>query len=239
MKTYQSSVLATPVPISVARILLPGESVRPVPKASGYWASSHGRIISTKGKQARVLKSSIAPGHPYPFVELQLDRSEPTKFGRDTKRRTLRVHRIVAEAWYGLPPDEPGVTYDVHHIDGDPQNNTPSNLEYLDRSRHCMVTIAQGQHPSAKLTPREVWIARCDAYLEGTHSVVERLEAEKGMHSLSVRRALRGQSWAAVPMPRDQPTAEQLAQVLSVPLSEAEHLLAFSPFVTIMDRSAA
>ena len=44
------------------------------------------------------------------------------------------VHRVVAHAFLGLPPDEE--TWQVHHRDGNPSNNCLDNLEYLTHSQN-------------------------------------------------------------------------------------------------------
>ena len=44
-----------------------------------------------------------------------------------------RIHRLIAQSIYGTIPDG----HDVHHIDGDKQNNSPENLEVIDRKTHA------------------------------------------------------------------------------------------------------
>lgn len=45
----------------------------------------------------------------------------------DGKYKTKLVHRLVAEAFYGSPPDG---LIQVRHLDGDQLNNQPENLDY-------------------------------------------------------------------------------------------------------------
>ena len=55
------------------------------------------------------------------------------------KRVTARIHRLVAEAFIGNIPSG----YEVHHIDGNRQNNKLSNLEILSKKEHTAKTMAQ------------------------------------------------------------------------------------------------
>ena len=60
------------------------------------------------------------------------------------KTKDMRSHRLIAAGFLGPPP---GPGYDVDHIDGDPENNMPSNLQYLNRKEHgtktCGVPVVQ------------------------------------------------------------------------------------------------
>lgn len=47
------------------------------------------------------------------------------------RRRQVRVHRLVCEAFHGPPPE---VTYHADHIDTDPTNNAATNLRWLSPS---------------------------------------------------------------------------------------------------------
>jgi hypothetical protein len=58
----------------------------------------------------------------------------------DGERRHVKQHRLIAERMIGreLRADE-----DVHHIDGNKQNNDPSNLQVLSHAEHSRVTNSQ------------------------------------------------------------------------------------------------
>ena len=67
--------------------------------------------------------------------------------------RHVKKHRLVAETIIGRPLLD---TEDVHHIDGNKQNNDPSNLEILDHGvhsthhnleRHAALRKARGAKP--------------------------------------------------------------------------------------------
>ena len=47
-------------------------------------------------------------------------------------KRTFRVHKLVARAFFGEPPTP---KMDVLHIDGNKSNNAAANLRYVDSTR--------------------------------------------------------------------------------------------------------
>lgn len=76
------------------------------------------------------------------------------------KDKTMRVHRLVAEAF--ILNSENKDT--VNHIDGNKQNNTVSNLEWVDRTEQMLHAYALGlktsrvgsNNSNAKLTDEQV-----------------------------------------------------------------------------------
>lgn len=48
------------------------------------------------------------------------------------KSKTIKIHKLVAEAFIGDRP----LNYDINHIDGNKQNNVYTNLEYCTRSEN-------------------------------------------------------------------------------------------------------
>lgn len=55
-------------------------------------------------------------------------------------RSGVKVHRIVAECWYGLKPS----SMDTAHKDGNRLNNAPDNLMYCSRSANMKHKVAHG-----------------------------------------------------------------------------------------------
>lgn len=118
-----------------------------------------GRAGSTRHLPARILKPSPIPGG-YLAVNLR----------KNGKGHPMRVHRLVAEAFLGKPRKVTEVgwtqTQLVAHNDGDPSNNTVSNLRYATVRENAQDRIMHGtqsrgeRHPNSKLTKSDVLAIR-------------------------------------------------------------------------------
>lgn len=100
-----------------SNLLVPDEVWREIPGYDGdYFASDKGRILSLCRNKPRILKPFICSNEGnrtgYYYVEI--------------RGQKQRVHRLVALAFLENPEDKPV----VHHIDGNPLNNTLKNLAY-------------------------------------------------------------------------------------------------------------
>ena len=95
--------------------------VRPCEGWDGYYASTCGNIISTRGLFPLVLQQYNDRG--YAKVCLKY---------RDGKTANLKVHRAVAQAFLESPSKDRhgGLRDQVNHIDGDKLNNKVANLEW-------------------------------------------------------------------------------------------------------------
>lgn len=104
--------------------------------------------ITSKKTQKHIVQHDNNSG--YPTVTL-LVLDKPKTYKR------LLVHRLVAETYLGLSKG-----YQVNHIDGNKQNNSVSNLEWVTRSQNMQHAIANGLmkigegHHNAKLTEIQV-----------------------------------------------------------------------------------
>lgn len=59
------------------------------------------------------------------------------------------IYRKIYESHYGpIPIDETGRTYEIHHIDGNSENNDISNLKCVSIQEHYNIHILKeiGQH---------------------------------------------------------------------------------------------
>jgi hypothetical protein len=113
------------------RLASPGVQIKPLP-FENYWATSDGRIISTKFRRANALSPGVS-WHGYSRVVLYL---------RGNKR-AYYVHRLIALAFMGSPP--PGRNQ-VAHIDGLKSNNCVSNLKYSDQYENNVLDKAAHGH---------------------------------------------------------------------------------------------
>lgn len=124
-----------------------------IPNFSRYEASSLGRLRSINYKNTGkkvVLKPSICEDG---YLKTML-------LSDNGKYKSWRVHKFVALAFLGLIPKG----LEINHIDGNKQNNRPSNLEYCTRSYNCKHSFDLGlQKPKkgelngmAKLTEKDV-----------------------------------------------------------------------------------
>ena len=64
--------------------------------------------------------------------------------------RNGRYYRKIYKEFHGeIPVDSDGRPYDIHHLDGNVENNTPENLVALSIDEHYQVHYDQGDYGSA------------------------------------------------------------------------------------------
>lgn len=99
---------------------------KPINSLNGlYEASDDGliRSVCRETTSGRILKPYVNKKNGYVYVGVSVG----------NKRKTIRLHRLVAEAFLGEPNGR-----QVNHIDGNKQNNAPSNLEYCTQSENMI-----------------------------------------------------------------------------------------------------
>ena len=62
------------------------------------------------------------------------------------KKRDRSYRKIYTEHYGSIPKDEDGRTYDIHHIDGNPENNDITNLIAVSIQEHYDIHYAQGDY---------------------------------------------------------------------------------------------
>jgi hypothetical protein len=141
------------------------EEWRPVPGYEGsYEASSHGRIRSltrlvkyfrgTRVREGVILKQSIGRSQSSQYLAIN--------FSKDGVTKIVRVHRVIAETFFGEIPKNAM----VRHLDGDSLNNYAENLcigsykeNWRDAISHGTASIGQ-DHAISKLTNENVFEIR-------------------------------------------------------------------------------
>lgn len=125
------------------------EQWRDIPGFEGnYQVSNQGHIRSFMQKKHGKLKAFCRRKNGYFSVSLQVNK----------KTTSFLVHRIVALAFLGNPPDG----YEVNHKDGDKSNNSLANIEYVSHwqnKQHAMslpTHIAGERNGNSKLTENDV-----------------------------------------------------------------------------------
>lgn len=101
----------------------------PVAGWPGYYVSNFGRVLGKKGIMAQT------PNHAgYMRVRLYCSATG--------KKPTIRVHRMVAEAFIENPDALP----EVHHKDHDVSNNAAANLEWVTRQENIDYRYGEERH---------------------------------------------------------------------------------------------
>jgi hypothetical protein len=109
--------------------------------------------------------------------------------------KTLKVHRLVCEAFNGPAPFEGAL---VRHLDGDSSNNLPGNLAWGDAFDNAADAVRHGsfdfgeRHHKAKLTAEKARWVREQAAIGVNCAAIGRA---LGISTNSVRMIVKGRSW--------------------------------------------
>lgn len=155
---------------------MPSEQWRVVPSFSDYIVSDRGRVRHRR-VGAPILKWS------------------PDKDGYQRVKLngcTLRIHRIVAEAFHGIRPRET----ECAHLDGDRTNNAASNLIWATHAENNGHKRLHGTHQAGERHPRARLTADQVAAIRATAGVSTRqLAAEYGVNQSQIVRIRKGDRW--------------------------------------------
>jgi hypothetical protein len=124
-----------------------------------------------------------------------------TNLAKDGVNRTVKVHRIVAEAFIPNPMNLP----QVNHKDGNKQNNCVENLEWCTRSENIRHAYENGLiqkrygalNHTHKLTPEEVDFIRTHYIPRHSDFGTVALGNRFRVHRKTITRIINNQSWKA------------------------------------------
>jgi HNH endonuclease/NUMOD4 motif-containing protein/dATP/dGTP diphosphohydrolase len=157
-----------------------GEEWRPIPGYEGYYeASDFGRVRSVdhdvqtvnsvRHYKGKVLSAPIDPSLEVPYRQVVLQVA-----GR---RRTWRVHQLVAQAFHGSAPEG----HEVCHTNGDSLDNRASNLRWGTRSENIQDVIKHGRHnwvnakDEKSESPLAAFAAACNKATSSFHKAADAL----------------------------------------------------------------
>lgn len=174
-------------------VAVAGEEWRDVVGYEGvYSVSNVGRVRRDKAatctQAGRLLKPSA---HPFGYVCVVLSAGD--------QRKDCMAHVLVAAAFIGPRPD--GMV--INHIDSDPANNRPDNLEYVTQAENIahsgrLGRRATGDRSGSRLHPER--LARGDRHSSRTHP--ERLARGERHGSVThPERVARGERHSSVTHP--------------------------------------
>jgi len=161
-----------------------------IPGFPGYQASTHGRITGHRG----IMKQQVHPRTRYAYLTLY----------RSGQQITRTVHSLVASTFLG----QRVAGAEVNHQDGNKQNNTLANLEYVSRSenerhanriglKHSTPPVHIGErHHNAKITSADAVKIR-SWYRAGGWSQ-RRLARHFHVSQQCIWNLLSGKTWALV-----------------------------------------
>lgn len=175
-----------------------------------YEVSDYGRVRSldrpvrngypgtTRVVRGKMMKPTVALRGGYHYIGL-------AQFG---KIRTLKVHRLVLEAFVG-----PGHGLHGRHLDGNPKNNALSNLAWGTHQQNGQDMVRHGRSqrgeksPLARMTEEKVRQSR-RMYASGISQ--ESIADTFGVAQGTISAALRGVSWSWVdePIPKMRPVGQ-------------------------------
>lgn len=173
-----------PIPIDGYEGWYEASSLGRIRRSPLHLPTRYGRAGQIRKPQARPSNRGRGPARPKMVLLLNY------------RRYGTEVGHLVALAFLGKPPDG----YQCNHIDGDPWNNAPANLEWVTPSenfRHALrtglVKPARGtRQPQAKLTEADVRAIRASSEPH------RQLAARYGVCKTNIGEIKSGKNWSHV-----------------------------------------
>jgi hypothetical protein len=158
------------------------EEWRDIPGFPNYQASDLGNI-RWNGKRNNIKRG--------PTVKSRVDRDGYLMLQVRVEGKSLHrfVHRLVCMAFHGLPP----IGHNTNHIDGNKQNNVPSNLQWMTQQENYHHAMANGLVPQVTLTIEQVTEMRTLSTVHGAPH--HWLAYCYGVSNETALRVVRGRNW--------------------------------------------
>lgn len=158
--------------------------MKTIPNFSRYFVDEDGNLWTTgwKGsKQTKMLKPALSPDG---YLKTMIVNDQG-------KNISTTIHRMVALAYHGPRPKG----LHINHIDGNKQNNRPSNLEYITHSANAKHSFDIGlQKPkigstngNSKLTDQDVIEIRTIAANGGRYYGRKKLAERYGVSEAHIK----------------------------------------------------
>lgn len=158
-----------------------------IPGFDGYQASRCGLVRSLRSRSPVILKTEIDKDGYLRFQPMV-----------DGKQSHLSIHRAVALAFHGLPPDGENVAC---HNDGNPSNNCANNIRWASQKSNIADKALHGTHQVGSKHPRS--ICNESSALSAKKMLREGLSLQEVATALGLTRHIiadisRGRTWVHV-----------------------------------------
>lgn len=148
-----------------------------------YFLDDEGNVWSKKSKKLRKLKPQFSRGYKY------------FGFYLDSGEKRIALHTLICTAYHG---ERPSVNHQVRHLDGDKQNNEPSNLAWGTQKENELDKIAHGRNLFGSKHGRSV-LKEADIpkiiRLRSKGLTYDRIGKIFGVHFSTIYRITKGISW--------------------------------------------